>query len=164
MEFTDEEIHGYLKRCYRNATYSSDQKTQNGSVLIPTNGSFAFDGWNHFVVPEMVYPDDARKARIIVHAEQDAILAAARFGEATARATLFCVWAPCCQCAKAIIESGVTRLVTHKSMMDRTYPKYVEEVQAGLDMLKSRGIEHINWDGKIGDGVLNLMNGEVWHP
>lgn len=46
-----------------------------------------------------------------VHAEQNAIIQAARLGIAIDKATLYCTHQPCVICAKMIINSGIARVV-----------------------------------------------------
>ncbi len=46
-----------------------------------------------------------------LHAEQNAIIQAARNGVTTEGATLYCTFMPCIICAKMIINSGITRVV-----------------------------------------------------
>ncbi len=46
------------------------------------------------------------------HAELNAIANAARFGVALEGGTLYCLMAPCYTCAKAIINSGIKRVVS----------------------------------------------------
>lgn len=161
---TDDFIRERFGDCYRYAReFSSDRKTQNGAVLLSSDGQ-SMPAANSFPVHIQEYPDDSGKAKWIVHAEENAIIAAMEFGLKTHGATLFCVWAPCTRCARMIVRAGVTCLITHKSMMDRTYPKYVQEVRDGLAMLAYAGVRHLNWEGDVGGGVTNLMNGEVWNP
>lgn len=45
------------------------------------------------------------------HAEQNAIVQAARFGVALEGATLYCKMTPCYACAKMIINAGIKRVV-----------------------------------------------------
>jgi len=45
------------------------------------------------------------------HAEQNAIVSAARFGIALQGATLYCHMTPCYVCAKMIINAGIDRVV-----------------------------------------------------
>lgn len=45
------------------------------------------------------------------HAEQNAIVSAARFGIALEGATLYCNMTPCYACAKMIINAGIIRVV-----------------------------------------------------
>jgi len=46
-----------------------------------------------------------------VHAEQNAIIQAARLGLTIENATLYCTHQPCVICAKMIINSGITKVV-----------------------------------------------------
>ena len=46
-----------------------------------------------------------------VHAEQNAIIQAARLGIVLEGATLYCTHQPCVICAKMIINAGITRIV-----------------------------------------------------
>ncbi|MEN6521421.1 MAG: cytidine/deoxycytidylate deaminase family protein [Armatimonadota bacterium] len=46
-----------------------------------------------------------------LHAEQNAIMQAALYGVSTKGSTLYCTHQPCSLCAKAIINSGVKRVV-----------------------------------------------------
>ncbi len=48
------------------------------------------------------------------HAEQNAIVNAARFGVAINGATLYCHMTPCYVCAKMIINAGIKRVVCNK--------------------------------------------------
>jgi dCMP deaminase len=49
-----------------------------------------------------------------LHAEQNAILQAARFGIPLEGATLYCKMTPCRTCAMMIINAGITRVVCEK--------------------------------------------------
>ena len=49
-----------------------------------------------------------------VHAEQNAIAQAARFGISLAGATLYCKMEPCYVCARLIISCGIVRVVAEK--------------------------------------------------
>jgi dCMP deaminase len=48
------------------------------------------------------------------HAEQNAIVHAARFGSSLENGTLYCIMTPCYACAKMIINAGITRVVAVK--------------------------------------------------
>lgn len=49
-----------------------------------------------------------------IHAEQNAICQAAKFGTSLDGATLYCKMEPCGVCAKVIINAGITRVVCEK--------------------------------------------------
>ncbi len=72
-----------------------------------------------------------------VHAEQNAIVQAAKLGLAIEGATLYCTHQPCVICAKMIINSGITRIVYEKSYPDDFSIELLEE--AGVSMEKFQG-------------------------
>lgn len=67
-----------------------------------------------------------------LHAEQNAILFAAKNGIATAGSTLYVTYSPCVHCAKVIVTAGITR-VFYKNLYDRS--------QDGLIFLEKNGLE-----------------------
>ncbi len=67
-----------------------------------------------------------------LHAEQNAILFAAKNGISTTGSTLYVTVSPCIHCAKVIVAAGITR-VFFKTLYDRS--------QDGLIFLNKNGIE-----------------------
>lgn len=67
-----------------------------------------------------------------LHAEQNAILFAAKNGISTVGSTLYVTVSPCVHCAKVIVAAGITR-VFYKTLYDRS--------QDGLILLDKNGIE-----------------------
>ena len=53
-----------------------------------------------------------------VHAEQNAIIQAARLGSSIDGATLYCTHQPCVLCAKMIVNAGITRVVYREGYPD----------------------------------------------
>lgn len=72
-----------------------------------------------------------------VHAEMEALLACARSGRSTRRATLFVTTYPCHNCARHIVAAGVERVVFvepyPKSLALELHEKDVVEVSPGAD-------------------------------
>jgi len=66
-----------------------------------------------------------------LHAEQNAIIQAAKFGISIEGATLYTTHCPCITCAKMIINAGIKRVVYGKDYADKR----------GLELLKKAGIE-----------------------
>lgn len=66
-----------------------------------------------------------------IHAEQNAIIQAAKLGVSIEGATLYCTHQPCSVCAKMIINSGVKRIVYQEGYPD----------QFSLDLLKEAQVE-----------------------
>lgn len=160
-----------LRQCYHTAKNSShDPKTQNGAILCVGRSVEARHLWvaganelpaSLAVTEERLTPDI--KGPLIVHAEVNAIVQAARKGYRTYGATLVCCWAPCIRCASTIIQAGITQVVAHKQMHDRTYDRYVTEIETAIAYLQEAGVSYMQYDGHIGDCV-NTMNGETWSP
>ena len=66
-----------------------------------------------------------------VHAEQNAIIQAARLGSSIDGATLYCTHQPCVLCAKMIVNSGIRRVVYREDYPD----------EFALQMLTEGGVE-----------------------
>ncbi len=66
-----------------------------------------------------------------LHAEQNAIIQAAKFGISIEGATMYTTHCPCITCAKMIINAGINKVVYGKEYADKR----------GLDLLKEAGIE-----------------------
>ncbi len=67
-----------------------------------------------------------------IHAEQNAILQAAKYGPSIEGATIYCKMEPCRVCAMMIISAGIKRVVCMK--------KY-HAAQESRDMLKRAGVK-----------------------
>lgn len=67
-----------------------------------------------------------------IHAEERAILQAARYGTSLKGGTLYCKMTPCFNCAKMIVSVGIERVVAKK--------RYHAE-KLSLELFKNAGIE-----------------------
>lgn len=72
-------------------------------------------------------PDGTQSRHCIrtLHAEQNAICQAARYGTPLEGATLYCKMAPCYTCAKMIINAGIKRVVCLEDYHDSTRSKEI---------------------------------------
>ena len=68
-----------------------------------------------------------------LHAEQNAIIQAAKFGISIEGATIYTTHCPCITCAKMIVNAGIKRVVYGKEYADKR----------GLELLREAGIEVI---------------------
>ncbi len=157
-----------MARAYDRAWESNDLSTKNAAILV--KGIDPLDlahGVNHFVpgFDDRVSANHKRpwKYTITEHAERAAIYDAAARGVATHGLTMICPWACCPDCARAIVLSGIERVVGHKQAADMTPPRWQGLVEQGLYILASGEVEFIYLDAKIG-GVKNLFDGKVWLP
>ena len=75
-----------------------------------------------------------------VHAEQNAIIQAARMGINIEGATLYCTHKPCSICAKMIINAGIVRVVFENDYPDDFTTKLFDE--AGIEVCKYADVEN----------------------
>ena len=68
-----------------------------------------------------------------VHAEQNAIIQAARVGCSVEGCTLYCTHQPCVICAKIIINSGISRVVYKEGYPDDFSMKLFKEANTKID-------------------------------
>jgi dCMP deaminase len=155
-----------LRRCYLFSTLvSDDPSTQNGAIIVDLSGPISC-GANHF--PLGVHKTPERLVRptkyaYMEHAERAAIYNAARYGKATEGCWMFCPWSACADCARAIVEAGIERLIRHKSILDKTGDRWKESVAIADQILTEGHVEIENYEGEIG-GVTILFDGEPWNP
>ncbi len=68
-----------------------------------------------------------------IHAEQNAIIQAAKLGVSLEGATLYCTHFPCTICAKMIINSGVKRIVYRNSYPDDFSKQLLDQTDIVLE-------------------------------
>lgn len=158
----------YLREAYNMALSSPDPSTQNGALILQGEMTVAKD-CNR--LPNGVLESKERwerplKYKIIEHAERNAIFQfAARplTSSGLVGATMVCPWAACADCARAIIQAGITKLVTHKQAHDRSPDFWKQEIEIAFQMLREANVEIVMVDAKIG-GVELLHSGQKWNP
>ncbi len=69
-----------------------------------------------------------------VHAEQNAIIQAARLGIVLEGATLYCTHQPCVICAKMIINAGIKRIVYKEGYPDDFSTQLLQEAGVQVDV------------------------------
>lgn len=68
-----------------------------------------------------------------IHAEQNAIIQAAKLGIAIDGATLYCTHQPCSVCAKMIVNAGITRVVYEQGYPDEFSLEFFKETGVVLE-------------------------------
>lgn len=69
------------------------------------------------------------------HAEQNALIQAARLGISIDGATLYCTHAPCSVCARLIINSGIKRIVYEHGYPDDFAKKLLDKTDIQMEVL-----------------------------
>jgi dCMP deaminase len=126
------------------ASWSKDPGTKVGAVLV-SNKRILATGYNGF--PSGIsdtlerYLDREVKLAYTVHAEVNALLNAAKNGAPTESSTLYTTFHPCVNCAAAVIQGGISRVVSPsvRSAPERWWDSFT---RAG-DLLLEAGVEVI---------------------
>lgn len=117
----------FLQLALDNARMSKDPSTRVGAVIVGPDREIRSTGFNGFPrgiadTPERLN-DRETKLRLVVHAEMNSILNAARIGTSVKGCTLYLaatddtglVWGgpPCTRCTVETIQSGISQIVSY---------------------------------------------------
>lgn len=97
------------------AEWSKDPSTKVGCVVVGPDREIRSTGFNGF--PRGIADTEERlhnrefKYPLICHAEENAIMHAARVGMSLKDCTAFVTWPPCTRCARSLIQAGLSEIV-----------------------------------------------------
>ena len=103
------------------AGWSKDPSTQVGCVVVGPDREIRSTGFNG--LPRGIEDSEERlnnreiKYPMICHAEENAIMHAARTGISLKNCIAYVTWPPCTRCARSLIQAGISEIV---------YPSEVE--------------------------------------
>lgn len=125
------EINLYIDLVSRIAKMSHAKRLQVGAVIAKPGGILLAYGYNGMPsgMDNTCETNNVTNPEVI-HAEANAILKCAREGRSTEGAWLFLTHSPCIECAKMILQSGITSLVY--------ITKYKDE--SGINLLKRHNV------------------------
>lgn len=128
------------------AQWSKDPSTKVGAVIVDDKNRVVGHGYNGFPRgveddPELLENRTAKYPRT-VHAELNAILNARGSVEGC---TLYVTMGPCAECAKAIIQSGISRVVISREASEAS-DRWSDSQKVGWDMMDQPGIS-VDWIG-----------------
>ncbi len=136
----------FLRLAHEVSSWSKDRSTRVGAVIVgedKTPGPYGFNGF-----PRQI--DDEKEERHgrpdkydwTEHAERNAIYNAARIGTALKGCTMYVTHVPCADCARAIIQVGIERVVADKGgLVDDGYAeRWSDDMKVTREMLKEAGV------------------------
>lgn len=117
---------------------------------ISTVGAVITDGFDEILsvgkssIPEGVEKTPERRNKpgkflYVEHAERDAIYRAAKNGVSLNQATLYSTRFPCADCARAIVLSGISKVVTRYINPEKK--RWLESCLAGIEILEEALVE-----------------------
>lgn len=141
----------YLTMCYLISMRSKDPSTHVGSVIVDSDNVLVSTGYNSLPRGIEADTDIKRLSREggekyfwIEHAERNAIYNAARRGTQLKGCRLYVPWTPCTDCARAIIQTGITEVVIHQNGQDfydlHTNGKWKESYKKTQAMFLEAGV------------------------
>lgn len=171
--YTEYSHQWYMDLCYNVAQMSHDPRTQNGAILLCEDGEFV-GGLNDLPKDVETKPtrlESPEKYYWIEHAERGALYFAVSQGMDVRGSTLYCPWAACADCGRAIAMMGVSTLIRHKQAMNRVmdahaHDQWAHSIEVGDEIMRARGVDIIELD-YVSESVIDLgvrFNREIWHP
>lgn len=139
----------FMGLAHLSAKRSKDPSTQVGAVIVNDQKHVVGIGYNGFPVgcDDDIFPWEREgaygetKYPFVVHAELNAILNA---NQSCHGCTIYVSLFPCNECAKAIIQSGIKKIVYESDKYADT-----DSTLASKRMLKSAGIELVQLDHTV---------------
>ena len=105
----------FLKLAEHISGWSKDPSTKVGCVVVGEDREIRSTGFNGFprgIADDMErLSDREQKYPLICHAEENAIMHAARIGLSLKGCTAYVTWPPCTRCARSLIQAGVIEVV-----------------------------------------------------
>jgi dCMP deaminase len=129
------------------ASWSEDRSTKVGAVIVDSRNNLISIGWNGF--PRGIKDLGKRHERpmkyaVTEHAERNAIFNVSAKGDSTMGCSMYCLWFPCCDCARAIIQSGIKKLFCERPDFD--HERWGNQFVTSHEMLEESGVEVIFYD------------------
>ena len=123
--------------------WSKDRSRKVGCAIVGPRREIRAVGYNGF--PRGT-DDDAetrhgRPSKYLwtEHAERNAIFEAARIGVAVGGCTMYVSWFPCMDCARAIVQAGISRLVgIHPNLEE---PEWGAQFESAQQLLEEAGVD-----------------------
>ena len=122
--------------------WSKDPSTKVGCVVVGEDREIRSTDFNGF--PRGIDDDASRltdrdkKYALICHAEENAIMHAARIGISLKGSTAYVTWPPCSRCARSLIQAGIEEIVYPET---KAIPeRWLEDFNTSNGMLLEAGI------------------------
>ncbi|MDP6906141.1 MAG: dCMP deaminase family protein [Candidatus Thalassarchaeaceae archaeon] len=123
--------------------WSKDPSTKVGCVVVGEDREIRSTGFNGF--PRGIKDDSERlsdreqKYPLICHAEENAIMHAARIGLSLKGCTAYVTWPPCTRCARSLIQAGVIEVVYPE---DSEVPeRWMHDFDTSTQMMTEAGLK-----------------------
>ena len=132
----------YMKMADAWSKLSYAKRMQVGAIIVKDQQIIS-DGFNGMPsgMDNCCEGSDGLTKREVLHAEANAICKLARSTGSSEGATLYCTLSPCVECAKLILQSGITRIIFRETYED----------EAGILLLHNnrREVKGVRWRSSL---------------
>jgi len=133
---------GGLQTRNRTAILRGAIRVEVGCVIVGSDREIRSTGFNGFPrgISDSVerYSNRDEKMRLVCHAEENAIMHAARIGVSLKGCTSFCTWPPCTRCARSLVQAGVQEIVYPQEV--DVPERWREDFECSRSMMEEAGI------------------------
>lgn len=148
----------FMRQVYLVAEKSKDPSTKIGAVIVRENRviSQGYNGLPSGCRDDMEYRNDKpEKYFWYEHGERNAIYSCARHGVATKGTTLYTQGVPCADCARAVIQAGISKVIVHAEWMKPqeagTFSaRWAESIERSLRMFAEAGVKLHKYQNTLG--------------
>ena len=132
----------FLELAHHISGWSKDPSTKVGCIVVGEDREIRSTGFNGF--PRGICDDSERlsnrelKYPLICHAEENAIMHAARIGVSLKSCTAYVTWPPCTRCARSLIQAGVVEVVYPESC--EVPERWQADFEMSTEMMKEAGL------------------------
>lgn len=124
------------------ANWSKDRSTKVGCVIVGDHNEILAVGYNGFARGADDENGDRHerpaKYEWTEHAERNAIYQAARVGISLNGARMYLPWYPCMDCARAIVQAGISELIAFKPNLDD--PRWGQDFRNSALLFSEAGV------------------------
>lgn len=154
----------FMSLVYLIGMKSKDESTHLGAVIVSQDNTIISVGYNG--IARGVEYNEERQQRPekyfwMEHAERNAIYNAVRTGANLTNATMYTNGTPCCDCARAVIQSGLYAVIVDKSWDSKNKGKWLEHANRSRQMFRESGVGLGQWDGEIVREIEKFRRGKL---
>lgn len=155
----------FISMLYLVAMKSKDAKTQNATVIVGPDNEIRSTGYNSFPrgiddnIPER--QERPEKYYWFEHGERNAIYNAARVGTPLKGCKIYVTGIPCMDCARGIIQSGITEVIYHVLKAYERPIIWDEHHKRTLQLFEEAGIKVRQYEGALINRMVVRRDGEA---
>jgi len=134
----------FLQLADQIASWSKDPNRGVGAVIVSVHRQVVATGFNG--LPQGFEDRSERLQRptkydLIVHAELNAIVQCARNGVSPIDCTMYTSFSPCVQCALAVVQAGIQRVVTWTPDLAGADAHWLESIEKARVVMDEAGVQ-----------------------